>query len=64
MHSQRAVVVDSEWMACDSSASWTVIAAQKNAPNTVAIRQFNEILHHDQHSMLPIGDGQMLARKR
>jgi len=36
-------------------------------PDTVALRQFNEVLHRDERvdlSLLPVGDGLTLARKR
>lgn len=38
-----------------------------NEPDTVALRAFNEALHHDERidlALLPVGDGLTLARKR
>ncbi len=47
--------------------SGAVTDRQDNSEDTVAIRAFNEALHHDERvdlSILPIGDGLTLARKR
>ena len=47
--------------------SGRVLDADDRSEDTVAIRAFNELLHHDERvdlSLLPIGDGLTLARKR
>jgi caffeoyl-CoA O-methyltransferase len=47
--------------------SGRVIDPANGEPSTVALRQFNERLHRDERvdlSLLPIGDGLTLARKR
>lgn len=47
--------------------SGSVIDRKDNSEDTVAIREFNQLLHADQRvelSMVPIGDGLTLARKR
>ncbi len=47
--------------------SGTVIDSEDQDEDTVAIRAFNRLLHQDERvdlSMLPIGDGLTLARKR
>ncbi|MGH8373544.1 MAG: class I SAM-dependent methyltransferase [Gammaproteobacteria bacterium] len=47
--------------------SGSVIDKKDNSEDTVAIREFNQALHADQRvelSMIPIGDGLTLARKR
>ena len=44
-----------------------VLDAADTSEDTAAIREFNQVLHHDERvdiSMLPIGDGLTLARKR
>lgn len=47
--------------------SGEVANAENTKPDTVALRAFNDALHHDERidlSLLPIGDGVTLARKR
>ena len=47
--------------------SGRVLDANDRSEDTVAIRAFNELLHHDERvdlSMLPVGDGLTLVRKR
>jgi len=47
--------------------SGRVLDAADRSEDTTAIRVFNQSLHHDERidlSLLPIGDGLTLARKR
>lgn len=47
--------------------SGAVADPQQNTPDTLAIREFNEHVHADRRvdmSLLPVGDGMTLARKR
>ncbi|MGE0488061.1 MAG: class I SAM-dependent methyltransferase [Vulcanimicrobiota bacterium] len=47
--------------------SGRVVEAGTNDPDTVAIRSFNRFVHSDERvsiSLLPVGDGLLLARKR
>ena len=47
--------------------SGAVADPENSEPDTVALRHFNEVLHRDERvdlSLLPVGDGLTLARKR
>ena len=47
--------------------SGDVADPSKQEPDTVALRAFNDALHHDERidlALLPVGDGLTLARKR
>jgi len=47
--------------------SGRVIDLSNDEATTVAVRRFNEQLHHDERvdlSLVPVGDGLTLARKR
>ena len=47
--------------------SGRVVEPGVNDPDTVAIRSFNRFVHSDERvglSLLPVGDGLLLARKR
>jgi predicted O-methyltransferase YrrM len=55
-------------MALDNTLwSGAVLNAEEREPNTVALRALNDKLHRDERidlSLLPVGDGVTLARKR
>jgi predicted O-methyltransferase YrrM len=66
-----ALPTDGELIACDVNQAWTAVAGapivQHRNALSKALRAFNEHVHHDERvelSLLPIGEGLTLLRKR